>query len=250
MFTSEPKHDYRLAALSLAVSLTAHAGPVTADAESGKAIAPLKEGVPSVFVVHKGRSVKVERDLYQSYQLKPGLRSTLIVSDGRCPPFCMQPMQLDVPVDTFGEVEIVDFMLTTLRDNKGVLLDVRGPREYDEATIPGSENHFIRKFQDETTVEEMMESFGASRRGEVDRVTRLLEDWGITDTRELTPAWDFSQAKDLVIWSNGPTCKLAPDAIRALIKAGYPPHKLHWYRAGMPGWQFWGFNTVRTPKKY
>lgn len=250
MPSSSLKRHMPLAPLALAIAVATHAGSTSADGQSGKVIAPLKEGVPSVFVVHKGRSIKVERDLFQSYQLTSGMRSTLMITDSKCPPFCMQPMQLDVPVDTWSEIEIVDFMLTTLRDNKGLLIDVRGQKEYDEATIPGSEHHFIQKFNDVDQVEKMMAGFGAERRGEVGAVTRLLEDWGISDDPDLTPAWDFTRAKELVVWSNGPTCKLAADAIRTLVAAGYPPHKLHWYRGGMPGWQFWGFNTVRKPKKY
>ena len=251
MSTSHTTCNLRLAPLAVSLALAVSGIKIaTADSVSGRNIAPLKDGVPAVFVVHKGRSVKIERDIDRAYQLQPGMRSTLSINDRNCPPFCMQPMQLDVPVATVSELEIIDFMLTTLRDNKGVLVDVRGQREYDKGTIPGSESHPVRKFQDAKTVEQMMEDFGATRRNEVGRITRLLEDWGINDTRELTPEWDFSRAKELLIWSNGPTCKLAPDVIRTLVAAGYPPHKLHWYRAGMPGWQFWGLNTIRKPKKY
>ena len=56
--------------------------------------------------------------------------------------------------------------------------------------------------------------------------------------------WDFSAAKDLVIWCNGPACGQSPRAIRGLLELGYPGDKISYYRGGMQMWQLWGLTTV------
>lgn len=223
-----------------------------ADAEGGRLLAPLKDGVPYTFVVHNGRSIKVERDIDQSFQARPNMRGTLRNNAEDCPPFCLQPMQLETPVATVGEVEIVDFMQTTMRDRKGVLVDVRGATEYGFGTIPGSINIFARRFlkeADDPEFVELMQSLGAERRGEVSWFTQQLETYGLADTSLLSDQWDFTKAMDLIIWSNGPLDGSAAKAIDALVAAGYPPHKIGWYRGGMPAWQYWGFNTVKAVKR-
>lgn len=248
-------HGRRLPALTLVAGFVAASlcsTTLLADAEGGRLTAPLKDGVPYVFVVHKGRSIKVERDIDQSFQARPNMRGTLRHNAEACPPFCLQPMQLDVPVKTVGEREIVDFMQTTMRDKKGMLVDVRGDREYRYATIPGSIHLFIAKFKkeaDDPEFVDLLESLGARQRGEVGWMTRQLEAIGLKDTRLLSDQWDFTEAMDLIVWSNGALDDSAADAVRALVRAGYPPHKIGWYRGGMPSWQFWGFNTVKSLKR-
>ena len=55
---------------------------------------------------------------------------------------------------------------------------------------------------------------------------------------------DFSQAKDLLLWCNGPWCDQSPRAIKGLLRIGYPPHKIHYYRGGMQMWLLMGLTTV------
>ena len=38
--------------------------------------------------------------------------------------------------------------------------------------------------------------------------------------------YDFSKAKTLVLFCNGPWCSQSPDMIFALLEIGYPPEKL------------------------
>ena len=249
--------DKKLPGLVLAASLCFpvifSSAIVQADAGGGgKLTAPLKDGVPYVFVVHKGRSIKVERDIDRSFQARPNMRGTLRHTSEACPPFCLQAMQLEVPVRTVGEVEIIDFMQNAMRDKQGLLIDVRGEREYRYGTIPGSIHLFIGKFKQDRTdpgFDRLLESLGAKPRGKVDWLTRQLETVGLKDTSLLTDDWDFSDARELIVWSNGPLDSISADAIRALVDAGYPPQKIGWYRGGMPAWQYWGFNTVKSLKR-
>ena len=87
--------------------------------------------------------------------------------------------------------------------------------------------------------------FGATRRGEVGAFERQLEELGFFEGDQKTEKWDFTNAKDLVLWCNGPSCGQSPRAIRGLLDVGYPPGKLRYYRGGMQMWQLWGLTTVR-----
>jgi Rhodanese-related sulfurtransferase len=57
--------------------------------------------------------------------------------------------------------------------------------------------------------------------------------------------WDFSNAKTLILYCNGPWCGQSPTNIRTLLTLGYPAHKIKWYRGGMQAWEGLGFNTVK-----
>lgn len=229
-----------------------NAGAVLADAKGGSRIAPLKPDVPYVFVVHNGRSIRVERNINDSFIVRSTIRSVLSHQSDTCPPFCLTPINLELPVDTFGEAEMIDFMLNELREDTGTLVDIRNPRDYDLATIPGSVSHFIQKIQKGVGDEEfdaMLESFGAKRHDGIDFITQVKGWIGLQDTSMMTSVWDFSDARTLVIWTNSSLEKSPAIAIEKLLEAGYPAGKLKWYRGGMAAWQFWGFNTVSKPKR-
>jgi rhodanese-related sulfurtransferase len=220
-----------------------------ADAQSGKVIAPLKENMPYLFVVHQGRSIKVERDIDSSFRAPASIRGSLMTNSEVCPPFCLLPNKLDIPVETVGEAEIVDFMLSQIRDNKGSLIDVRSKSQYKTGTIPGSLHYPITRFkqdEDGTKLEVIFEELGAKRRDNVSWIDQQLEQFGLVDTSLLTPKWDFTKAKDLIFWSNAATSTLSPDAIRIMYKAGYPAQKMRWYRGGIAAWHYWGFTTFKT----
>lgn len=229
-----------LAAL-LAAATWANADEVRIGETTG--FIPLVEGKPFLHVVHDGRSVKVQRVQDPDYELKGYFAKTA----RKCPPFCIQPVSPDPAVAGIGEVELFDFMETKLRDGSGLLIDARTESWYRKGTIPGSVNYpftlFAGDSQDPGMVE-LLKAFGARERGEVGAVSRMLEDWGWSDTRNKTEEWDFSEAKELVFWCNGPACGQSPRAIRGLLNVGYPGEKLKYYRGGMQMWQMWGLTTV------
>lgn len=211
------------------------------------AFIPLVKGKPYLHVIHEGRSVKVQRVQDPDYTLKGYFAKT----GRKCPPFCIQPVSPDPSVATIGEVELFEFMETGLRDGSGVLIDARTPSWFRKGTIPGSVNYpftLFGKGPESPEVIEILQLLGAREREDVGAVERLLEDWGWVDTRYTTDNWDFSDAKDLVIWCNGPACGQSPRAIRGLLDAGYPGDKIMYYRGGMQMWQLWGLTTV-VPKK-
>ena len=60
----------------------------------------------------------------------------------------------------------------------------------------------------------------------------------------LAEAWDFSQAKTLVMFCNGIWCPQSPAAIRRLLAMGYPAAKIKYYRGGMQNWFALGLTVV------
>lgn len=205
---------------------------------------PLNEDKPYVHVVHQGRSIKVQRVQDPDYELKGYFAKTV----RKCPPFCLQPMTPAPGIKTIGEVEMFDFLETDLRDGTGMLIDARTPSWYAKGTIPGSVNipfSVLSKAPGDPEMIASLERFGATERsGEPGFFETLMRDWGLNDDPYLTEDWDFTQAKKLVIWCNGPECGQSPRAIRGLLAAGYPEERILYYRGGMQLWQLWGLTTV------
>jgi rhodanese-related sulfurtransferase len=56
--------------------------------------------------------------------------------------------------------------------------------------------------------------------------------------------WNFRDAKTLVMFCNGAWCGQSPANIRSLIRMGYPPSKIKWYRGGMQAWETLGLTTA------
>jgi rhodanese-related sulfurtransferase len=197
---------------------------------------------PFLHVIHEGRSIKVQRVQDPNYELKGYFAKTA----RKCPPFCIQPEQVDPRVATVGELEVFDFMENELRDDKGYLLDARTTEWFQRGTIPGSINIPFTVFKEAASLEmeEALEIFGAIRRVDVGTFSRKLEEMGLMDGEMKTDTWDFSNARKLVVWCNGPACGQSPRAIKGLLNVGYPAEKILYYRGGMQMWQLWGLTTV------
>jgi len=204
---------------------------------------PLTKDKPYIHVIHEGRSIRVQRVQDPDYELKGYFAKTA----RKCPPFCIQPISPAPGVQTIGEVELFKFMETELRDGKGLLIDARTPAWHKKGTIPGSINipfTHLTKAADDPEVLDAFELFGVKERTEPEFFEKLLEDWGWSRNPYLTDKWDFTDAKTLVLFCNGPACGQSPRAIRGLLKLGYPADKIRYYRGGMQLWQLWGLTTV------
>ncbi len=164
-----------------------------------------------------------------------------------CPPFCINPLSLDDRVETVAELEVIKFMETVMYRDDGVLIDARTPSWYKKGTIPGSINIPFTVFEkdaEDVELAEVLESLGARERDEVNPVIRMVESVGLMDGDQKTERWDFSKAKELLLWCNGPWCGQSPRAIRGLLAVGYPAEKLYYYRGGMQMWQSLGLTTI------
>ncbi len=197
----------------------------------------------SLETVHNGQVVKVER----IQDLDHTITGFFARTSHRCPPHCIEPIQLDPRVRTVGELEVFDFMENDVVSGRGVLIDARLPAWNHKGTIPGSVNIPFTVFESSPGDPKLVEAFyklGVRKRGEVSAVTRFLEKLGLLNGHLKTDDWDFTQAKKLILFCNGPWCGQSPRAIRALLKLGYPPERLAYYRGGMQMWQLYGLTTI------
>lgn len=186
----------------------------------------ITKDLASIEVKHGSATVKVERNQDNAAVIDGEFAKT----SRPCPPFCAQPMVVAPSVATVGEVEVIDFMNTKLKDGSGLLVDARTPDWYAKGTIPGSTNIPYTDVSqsmgaDEITLGDAMEKLGVKKAGK---------------------GWDFSSAKEAVVWCNGPWCGQSPTAIKGLIALGYPAEKLKYYRGGMQVWKIFGL-TVSAP---
>jgi rhodanese-related sulfurtransferase len=203
----------------------------------------LTEDRDFVEVIHQGKLIKVMRIQDQDHRLEGGFAKT----SRKCPPFCIQKMQVIDEVKTVGQVELFDFMEKELLDETGVLVDARTPAWFERGTIPGSINIPFTVFSldvDDPELIELMYRLGAKRRGEVSSLTRTIEGFGLMGGDQKNDNWDFTSAKKVMLWCNGMWCGQSPEAIRGLLRLGYPPEKILYYRGGMQGWQSLGLTVV------
>ena len=221
-------------------------GSVVAEEEavSNSSFIPLVEGKPYLHVIHEGRSVKVQRVQDPAYELKGYFARTA----RKCPPFCIKPISAADDVATIAEPEMFEFMENELRDGLGMLIDARTKKWFDKGTIPGSVNIPFTELSKEPGSEEMqryLKLFGGKKR-DAGSLELAMEQLGLMDGKHKTEKWDFSEAKTLVLWCNGPACGQSPRAINGLLKAGYPADKILYYRGGMQMWLLFGMNIVTS----
>lgn len=182
--------------------------------------------IASVEVMHNGEKVTIERNQDQENTINPAFAKT----SRKCPPFCIQPMNLAPGVETIGEVEMLDYLKRMSEgDDSIVVIDSRTPDWVKRGTIPGSVN---------IPWTELNPAQGADpiSIGEL-----LQEKFGV---KELEGLWDFSECKTAVMFCNGMWCGQSPNNIKNLVKFGYPAHKIKWYRGGMQNWETLGLTTV------
>lgn len=227
---------YALLSLALAVFTSASARDVKLTAE-----------LDSIKVNHNGKMVTVERIQDGNNVVDPFWAKT----SRKCPPFCIQPKSPAPGVELVGEYEVIQFMQDKVNKDSGVIIDARLPSWYKKGTIPGSVNIPFTVFEKLPTDEELgkaLTSLGAERRenmgGFIRGIEKSMASMGLFGADEKTGYWDFTDAKDILLWCNGPWCGQSPAAIRGLLELGYPAHKIFYYRGGMQNWQNMGLTII------
>ncbi len=130
-----------------------------------------------------------------------------------CPPFCVQPIAPAPGVKTIGELEL----LAMLTDPDAIVIDSRVPKHFATGSIPGA----------------ISIPFGeaAERLGELGCEIDF-------------DGFECINAKPVALFCNGPWCGQSPTAARQMIKAGYPPEMIHYYRGGMQVWRMLGLTVT------
>jgi rhodanese-related sulfurtransferase len=185
--------------------------------------------LPAVDVQVAGKTVRIERNPDPFNTIDPDYALT----SRRCPPFCVQPMQIAPGVETIGELELLDYLKRMAAgETSVVVIDSRdGNWPKRSGIIPGAviipwQDLFLEKGDREHVATILEERFGARRDG---------------------PLWSFAQARTLVFYCNGAWCGQSPTNIKSLLALGYPAHKLKWYRGGMQAWKALGLTTIPPP---
>lgn len=187
----------------------------------------ITENLPYLDIVHEGETIRIERIQDTANQLNNSFTKT----SRPCPPFCIHPIEIAPGVKTVGELELLDFLSKQVRQNTGLLVDARMPEWYEKGTIPGSINIPF------TILSSGLEN---------PHTARILKLLGAKQRQD--GKWDFSNARELLLFCNGMWCDQSARAIKNLLSLGYPAERLLWYRDGMQAWQMLGL-TVVVPTK-
>ena len=180
----------------------------------------------SVEVMHHGRKVTIMRNQDQGNSINPEYAQT----SRKCPPFCIQPIELAPGVKTVAELELLHFLKQISDgDTSALVIDSRTPAWVEKGIIPG-------------TVNIPWDTLNIGK-SEPAAVQAILETQ--LGARQRDGFWNFDNAKTLVLFCNGSWCGQSPTTIKGLLKIGYPAHKILWYRGGMQDWESLGLTTLK-----
>ena len=174
-----------------------------------------------------GTTVSIERNQDNNATVNPAFAKT----SRPCPPFCIQPSNLAVGVETIGEIEVIEYAKDMNGGNEDIIvIDSRTPDWVERGTIPTAMNvpwTGLNPAMGATPIE----------------IAEILEEvFNVTESEGL---FDFSQCRTAVMFCNGMWCGQSPNNIKNLLRLGYPAHKIKWYRGGMQDWEILGLTTIR-----
>ena len=187
----------------------------------------IAEDLPFVDVMHEGKPVRIMRN----QDTDNLINERYALTSRQCPPFCIQPGTIAEGVETIAELEMLRYLeQASSADATVLVIDSRTPDWVRNGTIPGSVNIPWTQLD------------AASGADPFSIQDILVQRFGVTLREGL---WDFSTARTLVLYCNGNWCGQSPRNIRALLRLGYPPSKLKWYRGGMQNWEMLGLTVAR-----
>ena len=178
--------------------------------------------IPEVTINDHGVNVTIKRIQDTAHKLTDDFAKT----SRPCPPHCVRPIKPIKGVQTVGELELIDFIKNKVYTGKGLLVDSRIKSLYEIETIPGAINipFTLLETNSEKIIDKLFTLLGAKK--------------------DENGKYDFSNAKDLVVFCNGIWCGQSVVFIEDMIKYGYPKEKLYYYRGGMQSWKLLGLTTV------
>lgn len=160
---------------------------------------------------------------YTSREVPKECKSVFTTSIGQ-----IQPIKIHPEIETYAELEVLDFIKEMQKSDKMLLVDTRTESWFAYRTIPGAINipHV---------------SISKSKIFP-DDFRKSLESLGV---KGKPGEYNFSEAKTLTIFCNGAWCGQSPSMIKALLKLGYPAEKIKWYRGGIHDWLATSMTSTR-----
>ena len=183
--------------------------------------------IMSIPVMIGDQTVEFKRNQDNDATVNPAFAKT----SRPCPPFCIQPSNLALGVETIGEVELMQY---AKQMNEGdvdiIVIDSRTPDWVARGTIP-------------TAMNVPWTNLNPAKGATPLEIADILETtFNVTESEGL---FDFSQCRTAVMFCNGMWCGQSPNNIKNLLRLGYPAHKIKWYRGGMQDWEILGLTTVQ-----
>ncbi len=182
----------------------------------------ITDKLSSVETKDSGEKIKIIR----IQDTKNKLSDDFTKTSRACPPFCIQSTKVNSGVANIGELELLDFIKNKISTNQGIVVDSRLKSWFEVETIPSAINIPY------TAVE------NKSRK----KTEALFKALGMKV--KSNGKWDFSKAKELIIFDNGIWCEQAQHFVDGILKHNYPKEKLFYYRAGFQGWKLLGLTTI------
>ena len=139
----------------------------------------------------------------------------------------ISPIKFSPKIETYGEVEVLEFMDKASDNENMLLVDSRTVDWYLNQTIPSAINiPFIHLNKGQYP----------------DDFLDVLDTIGVEVTKD---GYDFTNAKELLLFCNGVWCGQSPLSMKNLIAIGYPEEKLKWYRGGIQSWLSLGLPSIK-----
>ena len=183
-------------------------------------VVEIAKGMTYVEVEANGKTYKVER----TQDAEAYLTNTFALTSRPPPPFFIEPFSVSKEIETYGELEVLDF----ISKKRGIFIDARLVNWYKRSAIPTAVNIPFKLFLKESKErEDILNTLGGEKKNGI---------------------WNFKNAKTILLYCNGAWCGQSPTAMKALMALGYPEEKMKYYRGGMQAWQLLGFTTI-IPKE-
>jgi rhodanese-related sulfurtransferase len=215
-------NNYKISTLLIFLSIC-----FFAHASDGNLEVAISNEIEFVDVKHYGKPIRIQRNQSSTNIINPDYAKT----SRKCPPFCIQPGKLADGVETIAELEVLEYLKKLSNgDNSILVIDSRTEDWVNKGTIPGSVNIPWTLIKPEAGADPF-------------QIADILEkNFGAINIENL---WDFSNAKTLILFCNGMWCGQSPSNIKTLLRFGYPPQKLKWYRGGMQSWESLGLTVIK-----
>lgn len=161
---------------------------------------------------------------YAQAEVPEFCKKTFITAAGK-----LSPMKIHEKIDTYGELEVLEFLEEMQEDTGMLFVDSRRKGWYKALSIPSAVNIPFVYFTERGKWEKEKQN--------------ALKLFGVKQTEE---GYDFSQAKTILFFCNGVWCRQSPQMIEALLDMGFPPEKMKWYRGGLQSWLNVGMTSSRS----
>lgn len=139
----------------------------------------------------------------------------------------ISPIKFSPNIETYGEVEVLEFIEKANDNDNMLLVDSRTVDWYLNQTIPSAINiPFIHLNKGQYP----------------DDFLDALDTIGVEVTKD---GYDFTNAKELLLFCNGVWCGQSPLSMKNLVSIGYPEEKLKWYRGGIQSWLSLGLPSIK-----